>query len=58
MTEEEWPNTDDAQKWAQAFVQHKKQNNWTLEDIDEGLLIGWFANAIEHSEMVRHPDSP
>lgn len=58
MDEGEWPNTDDALKWAQAFVQYKKQNNWTLEDIDEALMFGWFTNAIWRSEMVRHPDSP
>jgi len=39
---------DDAKKWAQAFIQCTKN-----AVIDEGLMIGWFANAIEHSCDVR-----
>lgn len=34
-------------EWAQAFMQTKEQMGWSLENIDEGLMIGWFANAIE-----------
>ena len=30
----------DGQKWAKAFIEI------TGTDIDEGMLIGWFANAI------------
>lgn len=44
---------DDAMRWAEAFCQMKKKWNWRLEDIDEGLMVGWFANAIEHSDMTR-----
>lgn len=38
---------DDAHKWAQAFCQQ-------FPAIDAGTMIGWFANAIEHSGDVRH----
>lgn len=42
---------DDATKWAAAFVQiAEKQGH---HGIDEGWMIGWFANAIEHSGDVR-----
>jgi hypothetical protein len=43
----------DASKWAEAFCRIKEQQGWGLADIDEGLMIGWFANAIEHSYQVR-----
>ena len=45
---------DDASKWAEAFMQinisgdSKKRDN-----IDFGVMVGWFANAIEHSCDVR-----
>jgi hypothetical protein len=42
---------DDASKWAAAFCQYAKTFNHS--DIDEGWMIGWFANAIEHSHDVR-----
>lgn len=45
----------DASKWAAAFCQIMGKNRWRAQDIDEGLMIGWFANAIERSEQVRHP---
>lgn len=41
---------DDAQKWAAAFQQIVMDRGIT---IDEGLMIGWFANAIEHSSDTR-----
>lgn len=41
---------DDAGKWATAFCQIAKKLG---HDIDEGWMIGWFANAIEHSTDVR-----
>ena len=43
----------DAMKWAEAFCQIKKARGWRIEDIDEGLMVAWFANAIEHSHNVR-----
>lgn len=37
----------DAHVWAQEFIKYKEENNWSLEDINEPLMITWFANAIE-----------
>lgn len=37
---------DDASKWASAFCQTAKKLG---QDIDEGWMVGWFANAIEAS---------
>ncbi len=45
---------DDAASWAKAFVQHAKKVQARGDDpLDEGWLISWFANAIEHSSDVR-----
>ena len=44
--EAKWPATMDAVKWAEAFEEHKQRNGWTVDDIDEGLMLAWFANAI------------
>lgn len=46
--------SDDASVWTKAFVQHAKKVEARGEDpLDEGWLITWFANAIEHSSDVR-----
>ena len=45
--------TDDATVWSKDFVKTLHENNWTIEDIDEGLMLGWFANAIEVSTDIR-----
>lgn len=42
---------DDAFKWATAFCQHAEKLGH--HGIDHGWMIGWFANAIEHSGDVR-----
>lgn len=42
---------DDASKWAAAFCQYAKKLGH--EGIDEGWMIGWFANAIEHGADVK-----
>lgn len=42
---------DDAAKWAAAFCQYAKHLGYG--DIDEGWMIGWFANAIETADTVR-----
>lgn len=47
----------DARKWAQAFCRIKEAQGWSTADIDEGLMIGWFANAIEHAAQVRTPQN-
>lgn len=43
--------SDDASKWAAEFRATALRLGYS--DMDEGWLIGWFANAIEHSTMVR-----
>ncbi len=42
---------DDGSLWAAAFCQIAKKNHGL--DIDEGWMLAWFANAIEHSTAVR-----
>lgn len=42
---------DDAAKWASEF--RKTAIKLGYSDMDEGWLIAWFANAIEHSCDVR-----
>ena len=34
------------------------RNDIGYSDMDEGWLVGWFANAIEHSQDVRHGTGP
>ena len=38
----------DAQKWAEAFCQIKERTSFK---IDEALMTGWFANAIEAARI-------
>jgi hypothetical protein len=47
---------DDAQKWAQAFNQHAVKLGY--QEMDEGWLIAWFANAIESSHDLRTNRGP
>lgn len=53
MTDLKCTQTDNALIWAEDFMRTMRENKWTLEDIDEGLMISWFANAIECSHDVR-----
>jgi len=39
-------NNPDAQAWAKFFMKTVKEQGWSIEHIDEGLMIGWFANAM------------
>ena len=41
-----------AQLWAQEFIRVVRAEPFTIDPLDEGFLIGWFANAIEagHNE--------
>lgn len=41
----EFTQTTDAREWAKAFKQRVEANPELA--LDEGFLIGWFANAIE-----------
>ena len=36
----------DAQAWAKFFIQTKEEKNLRIEDIDESLMLAWFANAM------------
>jgi hypothetical protein len=36
----------DAQAWAKFFISTVQEQSWRLEDIDENLMTGWFANAM------------
>lgn len=44
---------DNPLKWAEEFCQIKQKQGWSVADIDENLMLGWFANAIEQSSDVR-----
>lgn len=44
---------DDAMQWSKAFCQTAKKLGIDLGDDSEGWMVGWFANAIEHSHDVR-----
>jgi hypothetical protein len=45
---------DDAAKWAAEFCKIARDLG---HDIDEGWMIGWFANAIEYSSHIRKIDA-
>ena len=45
---------DDARKWADAFCEIISDGR----AIDEEMMIGWFANAIEHSYDIRTGNGP
>ena len=47
MGEQVWRESRDAAVWAREFCRIKREQGWTLADIDEGLMLGWFANAME-----------
>ena len=36
----------DAQAWAKFFIHTKEEKNWQIKDIDESLMLAWFANAM------------
>lgn len=44
-------STTDAFIWAKAFVSNKIKNKWSLDDIDEDLIVTWFANAMAAQEF-------
>jgi hypothetical protein len=43
--------TNDAMVWAEEFVKTKKRKGWSANDIDEGLMLCWFANAMAAQEF-------
>ena len=46
-----------AQAWAKFFIQTKEEKSLRIEDIDESLMLAWFANAMmamhDHLESQR-----
>ena len=36
----------DAMAWAKFFMETIKKNKCTIDNIDEGLMVAWFANAM------------
>ena len=36
----------DAMAWTKFFMKCKQENDWSIDLIDESLMIGWFANAM------------
>ena len=48
-------DNSDAAAWAKFFMETKTKNNWSLDDIDEDLMLGWFANAMMamHDHVLR-----
>lgn len=43
--------TNDAALWAEEFIRVKHEQNWTLDDIDFALMVGWIANAMAAQEF-------
>lgn len=41
-----WQQDGDAREWARAFLQHQAQSADPAGFVEEGNLIGWFANAM------------
>ena len=56
IEEQDFRESTDATLWAAAFVERAK----TIPNFatDEGNMIGWFANAIEHSHDIRTRGGP
>lgn len=50
-------DTNDASVWAAEFVRIKNEQQWTIDDIDEGLMIAWFANAMYAEEVKNKRDA-
>ena len=48
----------DASAWAKFFMKKKLENNWTIEQIDEGLMLCYFANAMMamHDHIYRQQE--
>lgn len=44
VREQRWPHTMDARVWTQEWLNRVKENPSIA--MDEGAMIGWFANAI------------
>ena len=45
-----------ARLWAKSFMDTIDANNWDIKDIDEGLMLSWFATVIETTKDRIHSD--
>ena len=54
-----WRQSTDAMVWAEKFVETKKACGWSVEKIDENLMVAWFANywAAVHDPLKREIES-
>lgn len=43
----------DAMDWAKSFITYKLAKDWSLDDIDERLMLGWFASAMVAAEKYK-----
>ena len=43
--------TDNPEVWANEFVRIKNEKGWGIDDIDFGLMLGWFARAMVVKEL-------
>ncbi len=48
MTRSRLYATDDAMVWAEEFVRICRENE--IDPLDEGFMVGWFANAMATAE--------
>lgn len=46
MDENSWAQSMDASLWAAKFLETMKTQKWKKKDIDESLMLSWFACAI------------
>ncbi len=48
--------TDDPEVWASEFIRIKDEKGWGIDDIDFGLMMGWFARAMVVKELNREKE--
>jgi hypothetical protein len=56
--DDSFSETTDAMRWADEFVSRFKGHTVAAGDIDEGLMVGWFANAFAAQESADRRDAP
>ena len=47
-------HSTDAYRWARSFISMVEQGHFTKNEIDEDLMITWFANVIETTKDSMH----
>ena len=45
--------TDSPEIWASEFMRIKREKGWTSDDIDFGLMWGWFTRAMAVRGLMR-----